>query len=156
MIINNNFSMRAICIGGVVGLLVAVGANYLMPKINTQNQTAYPNSKIEKTTPAFVASNGNPLLHLKTTILKAVSDAQEFTHMIGGNEQADQMIIMDALAKSIKKESNHSEPHSGLQFGIQLKDYAEEKLIREIKNYARLKKIMQEVEQMRKEISWRR
>jgi hypothetical protein len=114
MIINNNFSMRAICIGGVVGLLVAVGANYLLPKSNTQSQPAYTNSKIEKTTPAFVTSNGNPLLHLKTTILKVASDAQEFTRMIGRKEHVDQMISMDVLAKSIKKESNHSEPHSGL------------------------------------------
>jgi len=114
MIINNNFSMRAICIGGVVGLSVAVGANYLLPKSNTQSQPAYTNSKIEKTTPAFVTSSGNPLLHLKTTILKVASDGQEFTRMIGRKEHVDQMIIMDVLAKSIKKESTPDISHTGL------------------------------------------
>ena len=113
MIINNNYRIKAICIGGVVGLLVAVSANHLLPKSNAQNQTAYPNSKIEKTIPAFVASGSNPLFHLKTTILKAASDTQEFTRMIGRNEQVDQMIIMDALAKSIKKESTVDISHTG-------------------------------------------
>ncbi|MDC0864353.1 hypothetical protein OAP56_00155 [Rickettsiaceae bacterium] len=114
MIVNNNFRMKAIFIGGVVGLLVAVGANHLLPKSNTQSQPASPNSKIEKKVPAFVVSSSNPLLHLKTTILKAASDAQEFTRMIGRNEHADQMIIIDALAKSIKKESTPDISHTGL------------------------------------------
>ena len=89
MIINNNYSIKAICIGGIVGLLVAVSANHLLPKSNAESQPAYPNSKIEKTIPAFVASSSNRLLHLKTTILKAASDAQEFISMIGRNEHVD-------------------------------------------------------------------
>ena len=157
MIVNNNFRMKAIFIGGIVGLITALGANHLLPNNKTQSQPSSTGTKIEKKIPAFVASSGNYLLNLKAIIFKAASDAQEFVHTIGRNKHIDQvdnthflqsypenssvkrrlaeaveyidknvsdeapigndrlqMILMNAFAKNIKKESTSDISHTGL------------------------------------------
>ena len=114
MIVNNNFNMKAIYIAGIVGLLIALGANYLLQSNDPQSQPDSTRSKIKEKTTASIGSDNNPLLHLKITIFKAASDTQEFVRMIGRNEHSDQMIILDGLAKSIKRESAIDVSHAGL------------------------------------------
>ena len=57
MIINNQFSLRAICLGGIVGLLIAAGANYLLLEDKLQSDLSSKNPSIEKTISILMGSD---------------------------------------------------------------------------------------------------